>query len=128
MPCGFVYKLAKSVTILFKQFSFIISTVTLITFLIFRFKKNEKVIYTAFTKIIFVIIYANHNINSPTIDLIFPIMNIIANTKTIIINKIDIEGYDGDISPEINIEKQNITQKWKILDQCNHCCKVFSFK
>ena len=74
------------------------------------------------------IIYANHNINSPTIDLIFPIMNIIANTKTIIINKIDIEGYDGDISPEINIEKQNITQKWKILDQCNHCSKVFSFK
>ena len=128
MPCGFVYKLAKSVTILFKQFSFIISTVTLITFLIFRFKKNEKVIYTAFTKIIFVIIYANHNINSPTIDLIFPIMNIIANTKTIIINKIDIEGYDGDSSPEIKIEKQNITQKWKILDQCNHCSEVFSFK
>ena len=55
-------------------------------------------------------------------------MKIIANTKTIIINKIDIEGYDGDISPEINIEKQNITQKWKILDQCNHCSKVFSFK
>ena len=92
MPCGFVYKLAKSV-ILFKELSFIISTVTLITFLIFRFKKNEKVIYTAFTKIIFVIIYANHNINSPTIDLIFPIMNIIANTKTIIINDMDIEGY-----------------------------------
>ena len=128
MPCGFAYKLAKSVTILFKQFSFIISTVSLITFLIFRFKKNEKVIYTAFTKIIFVIIYANQNINSPTIDLIFPIMKIIANTKTIIINKIDIEGYDGNISPEINIEKQNITQKWKILDQCNHCSKVFSFK
>ena len=108
MPCGFVYKLAKSV-ILFKQLSFIISTVTLITFLIFRFKKNEKVIYTAFTKIIFVIIYANHNINSPTIDLIFPNMNIIANTKTIIINDMDIEGYDGDSSSEIKIEKQKIT-------------------
>ena len=47
-------------------------------------------------------------------DLIFPNMNIIANTKTIIINKIDIEGYAGDSSPEIKIEKQKITQKWKI--------------
>ena len=75
-----------------------------------------------------VIIYANHSINSPKMDLIFPNMNIIASTKRIIINKIDIEGYDGDSSPEIKIEKQNITQKWKILDQCNHCSKVFSFK
>ena len=104
MPCDFIYKLAKSV-IIFKQLSFIILTVTLITFLIFRFKKKKKVLYTAFTKIVFVIIYANHSINSPTMDLIFPNMNIIANTKTIIINKIDIEGYDGDSSPEIDIEK-----------------------
>ena len=100
MPCGFVHKLAKSV-ILFKQLSFIILTVTLITYLIYRFKKNEKVIYTAFTKIIFVIIYANHSINSPTMDLVFPNMNIIANTKTIIINEMDIEGYGGNSYSEI---------------------------
>ena len=55
-------------------------------------------------------------------------MNIIANTKTQIINKMDIEGYDGDSSPEIKIEKQKITQKWKILHQCNHCSKFFSIK
>ena len=127
MPCGFVYKLAKSF-ILFKQLSFIILTLILITYLIYRFKKNEKVIYTAFAKIIFVIIYANHSINSPTMDLIFPNMNIITNTKTKLINEMDVEGYDGDSSSEIRIEKQKITQKWKILHQCNHCSKAFSIK
>ena len=127
MLCGFVYKLGKSV-ILFKQLSFIISSAILITYLIYRFKKNEKVIYTAFAKIIFVIIYANHSINSPTMDLIFPNMNIITNTKTKLINEMDVEGYDGDSSSEIRIEKQKITQKWKILHQCNHCSKAFLIK
>ena len=61
-------------------------------------------------------------------DLIFPNMNIITNTKTIIINDMDIEGYDGDSSSEIRIEKQKITQKWKILHQCNYCSKFISIK
>ena len=61
-------------------------------------------------------------------DLIFPNMNIIANTNTIIINKMDIEGYDGNSSSEIKIEKHKITQKWKIFHQCNHCSKAFLIK
>ena len=59
-------------------------------------------------------------------DLIFPNMNIIANTKTIIINEMDKEGYDGDNSSEIKIKKQKIAQKGKILHQCDHCSKAFS--
>ena len=41
--------------------------------------------------------------------LIFPYKNVIANTKTIIINDVGMEGYDGDSSSEIKIEKQKIT-------------------